>query len=483
MFNTKASPANSRQTNASQDTQGSSSPRWLLLLDIGVLLVMGIILFWGTSTQFSNIYGDMTRYQCYAIAFWQGQAGLQAHGLQATSQSQCAFMLANSSSALTAKLTQHHLPAFLINLINAQPSTQPFRALPPEYPFLTLIPFSLPLLAPFAWYQGAFALLMTLLAWLLYVVLLRGQSRSAAIAFAFYLALGSWATATDRFDLVPAALTLGAILLAGKARWKWAFALLALATLYKFYPVILAIPFLIAQQQQYKGIKWTAWKRWSAFLITFAGLGILILLISMCFNVINTLIPFTYFFGRPFQAESFPATLLWIGGHLGIPSQYVFTYQSLNIISPLTRLVSPLALILELGGLAYTFWLQWRGKLSIAEVSLLTVLIIMVTGKVFSPQYLIWVTPLIALVGKANWKWLLTWGLVGALTTFMFPWHYDSIQEIDHYYLVIVARDLLILGLTCVLLYWYSKRKPEKAETEVVLKQEEPVNIVASGGL
>src|SRR6201998_1860065 len=103
MFKTKAHPADARQAVShqaeSRDTNPVSSRKWLLFVDIAVLIVMGVILFWGTSTQFPNLYNDMTRYQCYAIAFWQGQTGLQAHGLLATSQSQCAFMLADSSSA------------------------------------------------------------------------------------------------------------------------------------------------------------------------------------------------------------------------------------------------------------------------------------------------------------------------------------------------------------------------------------------------
>lgn len=81
----------------------------------------------------------------------------------------------------------------------------------------------------------------------IYTLLLKYQSRQAALAFAFYLVLGSWATAAGRFDLIPAGLTLGAVILATEARWKWAFALLALATLYKFYPVILAVPFFLAR--------------------------------------------------------------------------------------------------------------------------------------------------------------------------------------------------------------------------------------------
>lgn len=431
--------------------------RWLLLCDVAVVLVMGLLLFWGASTQFANGYNDVTRYQCYAIAFWQGQPGLQAHGLQANASSQCSFLQADSSAALAAKLRQYHIPQALIGLLQTQSTTQPFHALPPEYPLLTLLPFSLPLFAPLAWYQSVFALLMLAAAGLLYALLRRTQSRGAALAFAGYLALGSWATAAGRFDLLPAGLTLGAVLLAGNARWKWAFVLLALATLWKFYPVLLVVPFWLAQQRGLSGQKWMARARWSA-LALFVGVGALVTLVSLCLSVANTLLPLSYFLNRPIQVESFPGTLIWFSSLAGHPTGYNMAYQSLNFVSSLTRYVSPLTTLLEVAALAWTFWLQWRGKLDLYAASLLTLLILIATGKVFSPQYLIWVTPLVALVGRAHWRWLLCWGLVCALTTFMFPLHYHSLQEIQQFYAVICVRNLLLLGIACLLLISYQRR-------------------------
>ncbi len=454
-FSPKSDGQQAEAAESHRKIQGKS----MLILDILVLLAMSLVLFWGTSTQFSNPYNDMTRYQCYALAFWQGQAGVQAHGLQATSQSQCSFLSANSAADPIAQTRIQHLPSFLQHIVDSQSNTQAFHALPPEYPLLTLIPFSIPLLMPFGWYQIAFSLVMTLIAILIYALLVKYQSRPAAIAFAFYLALGNWASGTDRFDLVVIALALGAILLANKRHWKWAFALLALATLYKFYPVVLAIPFLIAQQMQYKGEKWLAWQRWSG-LGVFVGLGVLVMLISLFSNINATIIPFLYFGKRPFEIESLAASVFWVGAHLGYPVQNNLNYQSLNLTSSLAHIVAPLILLLEVGGLFSTFWLLWRNKVTLAEACLLTSLVIILTGKIFSPQYLIWVTPLIALVGRANWKWLLTWGLVCALTTFMFPYHFDGFADTYAFLPVTVVRNLTVLVLTCSLLYWYNKRKP-----------------------
>jgi hypothetical protein len=72
-------------------------------------------------------------------------------------------------------------------------------------------------------------------------------------------------------------------------------------------PVLL----LIAQQKQYSN-KWYSWQSWSA-LILYCGMCILATLLSFSLNIANTINPFLYFFLRPIQVESAPATILWLG--------------------------------------------------------------------------------------------------------------------------------------------------------------------------
>src|ERR1051326_4561113 len=411
------------------------------------VLLMGGILFWGAASQFYNQFNDATRYQCYAVAFWHGPPGLSA-----LPQKQCAFLSATTSSTLAQKLQDRKFPHFLVDLVAAQSTAKPLHTLPPEYPFLSLVPFSLGLVVPAAWYQVAFAIWMAVVAGVIYFVLKRYRSTTAAIAFAVYLVIGSWATAEGRFDLVTAALTLGAVVLAAKARWKWAFALVALGTLLKFYPVVLLPPLLIAQQMQEEG-KWNVWRRWSG-LGVFVAICAGVMAFSLVLNVADTLNPFRYFFARPIQVESFPATLVWLGSFVGYPLQYEFTFQSLNVVSALSSKISVLSTVGLVAGLLYTFWLQWRGKIDIFMSSLLTLLIMMVAGKVFRPQNLILVEPFIASVGKANWKWLLSWGCVAILTTIIFPFAYVDLPHIITYYPLVLIRDLLILGIVLALLHY-----------------------------
>lgn len=411
-----------------------------------VLIIMGALLYWGLAPkpspelpeipetpELSHTYSDVSRYQCYAVAFWQGSSGLASLPFD-----QCAFLEANLSVTSTSQISFH-------------PTLQPFHTLPIEYPFLTIALFTLGLVTPQADYQIAFAFWMALVAGIIYFVLQQRRSTQAAIAFVVYLVLGSWATAEGRFDLAPAAFTLGAVVLAGQARWKSAFSLLALATLLKFYPVMLVLPFLMAQQMHYKG-KWISWQRWKAFGI-FIGICAAVTLVSLVLTIDGTLNPIRYFVNRPIQVESLSASLLWLGKFIGYPVDYIVSFQSFNLASPLSSQISMLSTSCLAGGLLYTSWLQWRAKVDIHMASLLTLLIMLATGKVFSAQYLIWITPLVAYSGQCNWKWLISWGSVCLLTTCIFPYMYADLDHVKAYYPVILVRNGMLLAILCTLLY------------------------------
>jgi len=446
--------------NASQesDNQARASKKQVrkYLLDICIVLAMCVLLFYAISSRLFNPITDVGRYQCYALLFWKGM-----HAIDALPPEQCAFLKGYSPATSIESMKSRGIPAGFIHLAQSQSTSEPLHILPYEYPLLSIVPFSLGLIAPTAWYQVTFAIWMLLLAAIIYFVLKKTRSTSAAIVFALYLVLGNWGNAAARFDLVPAGLILGAVILAGRSKWKWAYSLLALATMFKIFPIALVVPFLIAQQKQYSD-KWYSWHRWSA-LGVYLGICAIVTFLSFALNIVDTISPIGYFLYRPVQVESAPATLLWLGRFLGYPIHIVYSYGSVNILSQLSSKVSLLSSLCLGMGLLYTFWLQWRGKLDIYTTSLLTVLIILITGKVFSPQYLIWIAPLLALVGKANWKWLITWGVVALLTTWIYPNMYDSVPLKDvpllpEFFPVVLMRNLIILGCILVLLYQASRK-------------------------
>ncbi len=427
----------------------------LYLVDVLIVLAMGILLYYGytITTQFANIRTDVARYECYAEAFWRGTPALRTFPA-----GQCSFIRTNAFPSIVQKMKLRGWSAHLVGKLESHQSpSKPLHTIPSEYPLLTIIPFSLGLVAHASWYPVTFALWMALLAAILYFILLRFESKEAAIAFAFYLVAGSWATALGRFDLIPASLTLITLLLARRGRWKLAFAMLALATLLKFYALVLTVPFFIAQQSQRRGSKWYAWRRWEP-LGVFVAVCVVVMGISLILSIDETLIPFSYFENRPIQVESLQASLLWLASFLGAPVHYVNSYGAVNVLSQLAPKID-LSMPGMYIGLLYTFWLQWRGKLDLPTSSLLTLLIVIITGKVFSPQYLIWVTPLVAYIGKCNWKWLVSWGGIGLVTTLIYPYMYNAVPEVVSVVLlpefqpVLLVRNLMVLGFTLVLLY------------------------------
>ncbi|GHO96247.1 hypothetical protein KSF_062950 [Reticulibacter mediterranei] len=439
-------------------------------LDIVLLLLVGAALYYGSFWKSLDVHSaaaqqtDVARYACYTVTFWQGYAGLSELPTQ-----QCAFITHPTSTtpilssiSVLKKLTALGAPAWLTDFVATQSPTQPLHALPSEYPLIVMVPFSLAGLAPPIYYQLAFAVVMLVLMAMIYLVLLRFAGRWTACAFLLLLLVGGWGTALGRFDLFPAVLTLCALLCAERARWNYAFALLALAALSKIYPVLLVPAFLIAQQREYTG-KWFSWRRWLAPGL-FLALCIGVSAVSLLLSVAGTLAPLSYFGNRPIQVESVSSSLLWLAHTLGgYPLTFGFSFGSRNMFSPLSSLVATGGTVLLVVGLLYTLWLQWRGKITLALSSLLILLIIIYTGKVFSAQYLIWIAPIIAYVSRGERRWLLGWGSVSLVTTLIYPFLYERPNfpfgpYLPDFYLTVFVRNALFSIFLATLFYVVSRR-------------------------
>ncbi len=464
---------------------GPKEPKKLLHLygwDMLVVLAMGILLYAGLSWQ---IFSDVPVYQCYAVAFWGGLPALNtlpSRQCLLLTQPHASFI---STVTLIKQMQAYHLPAPLIHFVASQTPNQPLHALPYEYPLPAIIPFTLPMLASSDWYPVAFAIVTSLVAAVIYGLLRHFRSRWAALVYAHYLVIGGWATAYGHFDLVPAALTLVAIIFGVRKRWNWAFAFLALATVFKFYPLVLLIPFLLAQQLQ-SGEKWHCWRRCTP-LAVFTAVCLVVMVVSLCLSVAGTLTPFIFFENRPFQVETAAASVLWVLSFLGYPLHPVSVYGSFSVLSPLASQVSLVDTVLLGAGLIYTWWLQWRGKTDLVASCLLTLLIVIFTGKVFSPQYLIWIIPLAAYVGQRNLKWIVAWCLLGGLTMFIFPYLYmlyiipafENVSSAPLFYAGITIRNLFIFCMIVSLFFSYSRKQAYTTASTVDMK-DIPVTLLES---
>ena len=417
------------------------------------IIIVSILMFGGTSWEIFWLSTDPARYQCYALTFWLGSSAVQL------------------------------LPAGQCSFLHISTVTQPpFHMLPLEYPPLTLALFSLPLLVPLPYYQLIFAVLMALTAVLIYWLLLRHGPRGAALAFALYMLIGVLATAEGRFDLVPAALTLLCLIAAERKHWTSAYVALAFGFLLKIYPILLLPALFIAEQQDaqrfyippkpltlrslpaalwhtLQGIQRWHWKN----TLIFSGILLAVTAFFALFNFQGAVLSqISYFANRPMQVEAIGSMLLWLGTLFGFPVHIEFTYGSVNMVSALGGAVALLFEVLFVLGYMYTLLLQWRGKLDLVQVCIALLLVFIVTGKVFSPQYLIWIMPLLAYSGAFDSLWLVVWGTISLLTTIIYPYLYtrtlDALQTpyVPGFIQFVAARNAAFVLLTLAYLFdWF----------------------------
>lgn len=299
-----------------------------------------------------------------------------------------------------------------------------FSSLPAEYPLLSVIPFTLTLLPPLGDFISVFGIWMLLFFLVGYLAIRRQESPRTAEVFGVYLALGCFATALGRYDLLPAGATVLAYWAARGRRFTLAYGLLAVGTLLKLYPLLL-VPIVALEQYQALGLHplrsappRPVVKGVALFAVAVAG----VFALSAVMNPGGWLGPFIYNAHRPLQVESVPATLLWLSGLLGLSVAPDHSFHSYNLVGQLSGWLS---LTAELGlviGCVAVYWWQLTGRLSLGRALTLCLLLIVCTNRVFSPQYLMWVLPMIALVDQ---EYDVVWLAICALTTLVFPYAYD----------------------------------------------------------
>jgi hypothetical protein len=300
----------------------------------------------------------------------------------------------------------------------------PLRSLPAEYPMLSLVPFTLTLLPPLDDFVSVFALWMLVLFLAGYHLIRRRESARAAEVYGVYLALGCFATVLGRFDLVPAAATVLAYWAARERRFTLAYALLAAGTLLKLYPLLL-VPIVVLEQYRTLGLHplRVAPPRAVVRGVALFGVSVVaVFAISALLNPGGWLGPFVYNGERPLQVESVPASLLWLSGLLGLSVAPDHSFHSYNLVGSASGVLSLLADAgLVLGGL-WVYWQQLNGRLSFGRAVTLCLLVVVCTDRVFSPQYLMWVIPMVAITEQDfDGVWL----AICALTTLIFPYAYD----------------------------------------------------------
>ena len=348
----------------------------------------------------------------------------------------------------------------------------PYRDFRLEYPPGALPVFALPALTSEDGNEAAFRADFERLlaacgvaAVLLAAVLLAGLNATrvrvvaalGAVAL-FPLLLGN--VILTRFDLWPAALVLAALAALVWRRDRLGFGLLGLAVAAKLYPAVL-VPLALSYVWRRRG-------RREALVCLAISAGV----VALAFLPFLVLAPdgLAYSFGRqlgrPLQIESLGSSFFLAAHHLfGLDLEMRSGHGSQNLdgLGPAVA-----GILLSLAQLAVLAWIWLRRPGTAEELvrwSAAALVAFVALGKVLSPQFLIWLAPVVPLVaGRRGLRASVLLAVALVLTQLWFPYRYwDLALEFDGAASALVlVRDLVLVALLAVLVR-DSRRAPARS--------------------
>jgi glycosyl transferase family 87 len=338
-----------------------------------------------------------------------------------------------------------------------------------EYPPLSLVPMSAPhifgiQLDPTAYelrYLLVGVLLSTLVAiTLLGILALERQAIHATRVPATYLVLliPVALIALWRYDLFPAALTAVAVFALLRGTGAIAGACLGVAIGAKLYPIVLApifAAYLLVAGRRREAI------RFAAVAVATTLIPVLPLLIVDAPAALSFL---KYQIDRPLETETLPAGLLRLAGFIGlIPRpERLNAFSSENVVSPVADAilrVLPFAALALLSVVVVACVLRFReeqlatGRIAtrtLVSYCVLAILAFLVTAKVLSPQYMVWLLPLAPFLSLRQAAVV---AAIFALTSVVYPGMWLQLIADDPVPLVVLnARNVLLVALLVWLL-------------------------------
>ena len=342
--------------------------------------------------------------------------------------------------------------------------SMPYRDFSVEYPPGALPVFVLPAaLTPggsYTAYVAAFEWLMALCgaalaAGVALILVRRGASRlrlasAAGIVGVAPLALGP--VVVSRFDLWPAVLTMAAVAALLANRPRLALGVLGVAAAAKLYPVVLAGPALVY-----------VWRRAGRREAAVAG-SVFAGVLAAFFLPFLVLAPHGLWASlagqasRPLQIESLGSGVLLVLHHLrGLTIAVGTSHGSQNLVGSVAAAFALAQGVLQLLAVAVIWLWCLRGPATderLVRACAAAVVAFVAFGKVLSPQFLVWLLPLVPLVRGRRGLW--AGGLLAAalvLTQLWFPYRYLSLaRHLDPLASsLVLTRDVVLLVLLVVL--------------------------------
>lgn len=264
-----------------------------------------------------------------------------------------------------------------------------------------------------------------------------------------------------RLDLIPAVLV-GAFAALLFSNAVLAAVVLAAATAVKLWPGVLAAGLVGGLRER------GTWARVTAFFAALAGL----VLVTVAVGGLDRLLsPLTYQGERGLQVESVAATVAVAAAHFR-PELYDVHFadsQSWEITGPGVEALIAVADVamaaVVAGALGWALLMLWRGRFSPAVAVAFGVTVIaglIVANKVFSPQYVIWLGPILAVALRtsafAHPRRLGVLAVVAAaLSTVIYPFFYSDVlypATGSAGVLALIVRNVVMVAILLVAVRW-----------------------------
>lgn len=278
-----------------------------------------------------------------------------------------------------------------------------------------------------------------------------GQAAAGAAVALCPLMLG--ALVQTRYDLALAAAVAWLLWAALTRRFAVMWGLLAVAVLIKLVPLAL-IPVLIIWHRHNAHLR-AAIRGCAGALLGVAAVALPFVLMSPS----GTWAMVSYHLDRPLQIEATGAAyMLGLHALADVPLRVEHSFGSQGLAGSGPAVIAGLITAVGIAvviAIAWTLWVGLRrarppgdGRLFVAAVCA-TIAALLVSGKVLSPQFLIWLMPAVFLVAGRYGRLTFALGIVAMVLTFSyFPHRYWDLVALETWPIALLAlRDLALIAL------------------------------------
>jgi Glycosyltransferase family 87 len=242
-----------------------------------------------------------------------------------------------------------------------------------------------------------------------------------------------------RFDLVPAALVLAALLAREAGRSATWSALLSIGTAVKAYPLLL-YPVLVRDERSPGRVAIAA-------ILPLAVAAVVVLATGDRFGS-----AITYQSDRDLQIETVAATPLLVAHLLGGGAGITVGGGSYNIDASGADAARAISVILLVVAYALVVWLAWRSKAPPMHAATAVIAVGIVFAPVLSPQFLLWLLPISAAAYGLRAPNLVL--LAAIVLTQIVLSEYGQLAELDAGFIVPLAiRNAFLLAYLAMVLY------------------------------